>query len=126
MSSDAEGELETVDVLRYGTDGQPVYRAVPSGDGPRIVEAHEEEVRRRRRFRAVFVAGIVAIVVGYGVADGTASMGVLAGGIVAVLAWLHVRRLPDPVPEVVERRMSADRANRQYDIEDGRERAGRP
>lgn len=96
-------ETDRYDVLRYGDDSN---RAVPAGDGQRVIEAHETEVHRRRLIATLTVSAVsTAVVVIAGVSLLEGLVGPLVAGLVVGVAcgiarfryWDH----GDFVPEVV-------------------------
>lgn len=106
---------DRVDVLSY-RDGE-VYRAVGAGHGDDVVEAHEHEAGRRRLTRIAVGAVVALVVFGYGLVTERALLGVVAALIVAGGFYVGGRRSESPVPELVERDIDRERAERQYDLE---------
>lgn len=99
---------DRVDVLAC-RDGE-VYRAVGAGHGEAVV-AHEEEAGRQR----IVPTAVVLLVFGYGFVTDRTLIGLLAalggGGF-----YVGDRRSESPVPEVVERDVDRERAERRYDL----------
>lgn len=110
----ASDRPDRVDVLAY-RDGA-VHRAVEAGRGQAVVSAHESELRRRRLLKMLFGAVVAVVLVGYGVLTGQRLLGGVAALIVAAGFYVGARRGEDPVPEVVERNIDRERAERRYDL----------
>ncbi|WP_435098117.1 ATP-dependent protease LonB [Halarchaeum sp. P4] len=74
------------DVLVYHNpddSNEPKVRTVPAGKGDQIVEAHQEEVRKRNQMRSFLMWIVLAVVVGYAfLVVGQILMGILAAGII--------------------------------------------
>lgn len=107
--SNAAGAQDGYDVLRY-RDG--THRAVPAGDGERVVAAHESETRKRGLVAAVSVgvlAVVATLVAGVRFLDGVAVPFVagLGVGIVAGVVRYRYWSRGDSTPEVVASNASA-------------------
>jgi len=74
------------DVLVYHNpddSNEPKVRTVPAGKGDQIVEAHQEEVRKRNQMRTFLMWIVLAVVVGYAfLVEGAILLGILAAGII--------------------------------------------
>lgn len=107
-----------VDVLRYETDDGPVYRTIEAGDGEAVVRAHEDELRKRRLVRRVFLGLFALAGVGYGLLTDSLLVGILVAATVIVVAVVTDGYSEDEhVPDVVEQNMYEHDAEQQYDIE---------
>ncbi|MFB6078550.1 MAG: ATP-dependent protease LonB [Halarchaeum sp.] len=74
------------DVLVYHNpedSNEPKVRTVPAGKGDQIVEAHQEEVRKRNQMRSFLMWIVLAVVVGYAfLVAGQFLLGILAAGVI--------------------------------------------
>ncbi|MFB6095661.1 MAG: ATP-binding protein, partial [Halodesulfurarchaeum sp.] len=74
------------DVLVYHNpedSNEPKVRTVPAGKGEQIVEAHEEEARKRNQMRSFLMWIIIAIIVGYSLLIAKQPLlGLLAAGVI--------------------------------------------
>ncbi|GGL32288.1 ATP-dependent protease LonB [Halarchaeum grantii] len=74
------------DVLVYHNpddSNEPKVRTVPAGKGNQIVEAHQEEVRKRNQMRSFLMWIVLAVVVGYAfLVVGQILMGIIAAAVI--------------------------------------------
>lgn len=97
------GSVDRFDVLRYHDD---THRAVPAGDGQRVVTAHETEARQRRLMGSLtvgLVAVVTATVFGLRYSADTlvlAGGGVILGATAGIVRYLY-RDYQRLIPEVV-------------------------
>jgi Lon-like ATP-dependent protease len=93
------------DVLVYHNpddSNNPKIRTVPAGKGDQIVEAHQEEARKRNQMRSFLMWIIIAIVIGYAFIIAMQPLiGVLAAGVI-YLAFRYSSRGSDAmVPKLL-------------------------
>ncbi|WP_323677018.1 hypothetical protein [Halorubellus sp. PRR65] len=93
------------------------YRAVEAGRGAEILHAHETEARKRDQMRTFVVAGVVAVVAGWGFIQGSLLLSLLGGG--AVAAFAYVVDDEPLLPRVVETDIERERADSLFEIVDG-------
>jgi Lon-like ATP-dependent protease len=88
------------DVLVYHNpddSNEPKVRTVPAGKGEQIVEAHQEEARKRNQMRSFLMWIIILIVVGYALFMAhNVLLGILAAGVI-YLAFRYSSRGNDAV-----------------------------
>ncbi|MCG1002222.1 MULTISPECIES: ATP-dependent protease LonB [Halobacterium] len=93
------------DVLVYNNpddSNEPKVRTVPAGKGEQIVEAHQEEARKRNQMRSFLMWIIILLVVGYALFMAhNVLLGVLAAGVI-YLAFRYTDRGGDAmVPKLL-------------------------
>ena len=88
------------DVLVYHNpedSNEPKVRTVPAGKGEQIVEAHQEEARKRNQMRSFLMWIIILLVVGYALLMARQPLlGILAAGVI-YLAFRYSNRGSDAV-----------------------------
>lgn len=108
----------TVDVIRYPIADEPVHKAVPPDDGPKVVGAHDREVVRRKKARLMLFFGATVVLGGIGAyAQGFGAAVAAAIVVLSVFAGYEYLR-SDPTPEVVDRNVHAEEAAERYDLEE--------
>ncbi len=93
------------DVLVYHNpedSNEPRVRTVPAGKGDQIVEAHQEEARKRKQMRSFLMWIVIAIIVGYALLiAGQVLLGLLAAGVI-YFAFRYTNRGSDAmVPKLL-------------------------
>ncbi|MEF8771283.1 ATP-dependent protease LonB [Halodesulfurarchaeum sp.] len=93
------------DVLVYHNpedSNEPRVRTVPAGKGDQIVEAHQEEARKRKQMRSFLMWIVIAIIVGYALLiAGQVLLGLLAAGVI-YFAFRYTNRGTDAmVPKLL-------------------------
>ncbi|MFW5918229.1 MAG: ATP-binding protein, partial [Haloferacaceae archaeon] len=96
-------ELQDVLVYHNPDDGnEPKVRTVPAGKGEQIVEAHNEEARKRNQMRRFLMWIIIAVILGYALLiAGNPLLGIIAAGVI-YLAFRYGSRSSDSmVPNLI-------------------------
>ncbi|MFW5922608.1 MAG: ATP-dependent protease LonB [Halodesulfurarchaeum sp.] len=93
------------DVLIYHNpedSNEPRVRTVPAGKGDQIVEAHQEEARKRKQMRSFLMWIVIAIIVGYALLiAGQVLLGLLAAAVI-YFAFRYTNRGTDAmVPKLL-------------------------
>lgn len=117
IATESETGTSAVDVLRYESADGPRIRTVPAGTGQVVVDAHVQERRKRRVLRRLLEVVLAAVVAGYALLADRLVLGALGLVAIGILFAVTDRDGVSVVPELVERNLPRERAERLYDVE---------
>jgi len=118
LAAGAALAVRAVVLVALGREVRTRYRAIEAGRSAAVVDAHEDEVRRRDRVRLAVVGVVALAALGYALVQGSLLLGVIGAGVVGGVGVLQVRLSEPRVPRLVEEHVDRERAAELYELAD--------